>query len=236
MIVITLSITQYKEKDAIVSAVSEDGFLTFLAKGVYDQKSANFVINNLLTVFDINLREGNYKYPILKSAKLLYSPIKKIDDICLLGSVSLILEMTNKLLEDEEKGQIYNDLSQLLNNFDDENDRYYRMLIYFAKILKISGYNFEVNCCINCHTKTNIFDFSTFDGGFLCKDCFKSNNRSGLTHQQMFLLRDAFNAKDVNSISQYNTSSDCLVLFNFFNLFINDNLGINLKSLSLLRK
>jgi recombinational DNA repair protein (RecF pathway) len=76
MKIIVLSITPYKEKDGIVNAISENESLTFLARGIKDPKSKNAALNNVLTVADIELMDGNFTHPILKSSKPLFSPLK----------------------------------------------------------------------------------------------------------------------------------------------------------------
>ena len=46
MKIIVISITQYKEKDGIINAISEEGAITFLARGIFDPKKKNAGINN----------------------------------------------------------------------------------------------------------------------------------------------------------------------------------------------
>ena len=75
MKIIVLSINPYKEKDAIVTAISEKETITFLARGIKDPKSKNAALNNILTVADIELMDGDFKYPILKSSKPLFSSL-----------------------------------------------------------------------------------------------------------------------------------------------------------------
>ena len=60
MKIVVLSITPYKEKDAIIDAINEQGEMTFLAKGILDPKNKNSALNNLLAVADIEINEGNY--------------------------------------------------------------------------------------------------------------------------------------------------------------------------------
>ena len=67
MKIIVISITQYKEKDGIINAISEEGAITFLARGIFDPKNKNAGINNNLVIADIELSEGNFKYPTLKT-------------------------------------------------------------------------------------------------------------------------------------------------------------------------
>ena len=60
MKVIVLTINPYKEKDAIISAISEKEYITFLARGIRDPKSKNAAINNALCIADIELMDGNF--------------------------------------------------------------------------------------------------------------------------------------------------------------------------------
>ena len=74
MKIIILTINPYKEKDAVVTAISEEETITFLAKGIKDPKNQNFSLNNALSIADIELMDGDFKYPILKSSKQLFTP------------------------------------------------------------------------------------------------------------------------------------------------------------------
>ena len=75
MEIITLRITNYKEKDGIVEAISADGMMSFLCRGIFDPKSKNALLNNPLTVADAEISEGKYKYPVIKSSMLIDSPL-----------------------------------------------------------------------------------------------------------------------------------------------------------------
>ena len=55
MKIIVLSINNYKEKDAIITAISQSETITFLARGIKDPKSKNAAINNPLMIADIEL-------------------------------------------------------------------------------------------------------------------------------------------------------------------------------------
>ena len=80
MRIIVLSITPYKEKDGIIDAISEQGDITFLAKGIMDPKNKNAALNNILVTADIELNDGNYKYPVLKASSILDNPMKVEND------------------------------------------------------------------------------------------------------------------------------------------------------------
>ena len=80
--------------------------MTFLAKGILDPKNKNSALNNLLVVADIELNEGNYKYPVLKSASIVENPMKVTNDYYYLCSLMLMAEVTKTLVQDDEKERI----------------------------------------------------------------------------------------------------------------------------------
>ena len=236
MKIVIISITQYKEKDAIIDAIGEEGEITFLAKGVLNPKSQNAAINNLLAIADIELQEGNYKYPVLKSAKIINNPLKLNNDFDHLGSLMLIGEATKALLQEEEKARIFDSLVYTIETLKQEKEPWFVLLIYLAKIFKESGYEFEVNRCVFCGSKTGIRTFSFRDGGFVCENCMDETTEMGLTKNQMLLIRAAFNAPRADYQYEGYNKEDALVVLNKFFEFINDAYGITLKSQKLIIK
>lgn len=234
MKIIVLSITQYKEKDGIVDAISENGDITFLAKGIFDPKNKNAALNNSLVTADIELQEGNYKYPVLKSSSVIDNPMKLQNDLDYLTSLMLIAEMTKQLLQDEEKTLVFDSLLAAIHALKQVETPWAILLAYTAKILKVSGYEFEVNRCVFCGTTSNIVTFSFNDGGFVCQECLEEDTERDLTKEQMLLIRAAFNVNDISAIKYNCKKEDALKVLSKFLEFISDSYGITLKSTSLL--
>ena len=161
MKVVILSITPYKEKDAIIDAVNEQGEMTFLAKGILDPKSKNSALNNLLAVADIELNEGNYKHPVLKSASIIENPMKVSNSYDYLVSLMLMAEITKTLVQDEEKERIFNSLMSAVICMKTAESPWPILLAYFAKVFKETGYEFEVNHCVFCGSNQGIVTFSS---------------------------------------------------------------------------
>ena len=101
MKIIVLSIANYKEKDAIITAISQSETITFLARGIKDPKSKNAAINNPLMIADVELMDGDFKYPILKNFKELFVPMKLKMDSTYLGTLLLMNEMMLHFFPDE---------------------------------------------------------------------------------------------------------------------------------------
>ena len=236
MKIVVISVTEYKEKDAIIDAIGEEGEVTFLAKGVLSPKSKNAAINNLLAIAEVELQEGNYKFPILKNATITLNPLKTNNSFEYLSSLMLIGEASKVLLQDEEKARIFDSLVQAITALKEGKEALLVLLIYLARIFKESGYEFEVNRCVFCGSKTNIRTFSFRDGGFVCNDCLDETTELGLTKDQMLLIRAAFNAPNFNiTFEGYNQENAVVVLNKFFE-FINDAYGITLKTQKLIIK
>ena len=110
MKIIILSVTKYKEKDAIINAVSEAGYILLTAKGILDPKCKNHELNNILSIVDVDFIEGDYKYPIIKRNKVLVSPIDMNSSYYLMSSLMLLSESTLHLLEESEYHKMYQSL------------------------------------------------------------------------------------------------------------------------------
>lgn len=235
MKVIILSITAYKEKDGIVSAISEDESLSFLVRGLFDPKSKGNYLNTPLTIADIVLQSGKSKYPALKDSVLVSSPLRKQSTYEDMIALQLVIEASNKLMIDEEKHLLYPYLIDFIEAYKNYEDINSLMLIYLANILKLSGYEFEINHCLFCGSKKNIVSFSFSDGGFVCSDCMNETTPRDLTNEQMMILRNVFSKKSFEKIEGLN-EINTKVLLSKFNEFIYDSYGVRLKAIELFNK
>ena len=101
MEIIVLKNTNYKEKDAIIEGLSEEGTKSFLVKGLLSPKCSNIVLATNLIIADIELQEGKYKHPIIKKSQVMVTPYHLNDDIDILNCLNLIDEITLNLIPAE---------------------------------------------------------------------------------------------------------------------------------------
>ena len=234
MKVIVLTINPYKEKDAIVSAISENEFITFLARGIRDPKSKNAPINNALCIADIELMDGDFKYPILKASKQLFTPMRLEMDAKYLGSLLTIVEIMNYLFPDEEKPRLFKVLEESITNLKKKNDWLMTLLIFMSHAMREGGFELEVNRCVCCQKKTNIVAFSFAEGGFVCGDCITPEISRDLNKNQMLLLREIFNSRDFHLLESDYNHDEALVLLEKFIDFMQEAFGYNFKNLRFL--
>lgn len=235
MEIIILKITNYKEKDGIIDAISKNEKMSFLVRGLFDPKSKNAFLNNPLTIADIELSEGNYKYPVVKSSLMIKSPINPHADLKYMGSIMMIVEVTNYLLSDEEKFVIYDYLSQTIEDIKTNNNPLKVVISYLAKILKISGYDFEINECIMCGNRKNIITFSFDDGGFICQNCYTPDIPKLFNKNQMLAIRESFGSLDTSIKNDNLDDNELIFIILKFVEFIHESYGYNMKSMDLIK-
>lgn len=236
MKIIILSITKYKEKDAIVNAVSENGYVSLTAKGILDPKCKNHELNNILSIVDVDFIDGDYKYPIIKRSKVLVSPVDLNSDYYLMSTLMLLSESTLHLLDESEYHKMFNSLNEAILALKNGENYLKVALVYLARIITISGYQLEFNHCIYCGGKENIVAFSFSEGGFICKNCANEETKNDLTPKQLKLLRATFLVKDYNIPDNIFDKDDGMYLLNKYSEFIEDGLGYKLNAIKLINK
>ena len=234
MEIITLRITNYKEKDGIIEGITPKGVVSLLCRGIFDPKSKNAPLNNPLVIADIETSEGKYKYPVIKSSMLISSPINPRADLKYMAVLMLLNEVTNYLLSEEEKPLIYEFLKTTIEDLKKGTNPYKIAIIYLAKILKISGYDFGVNECVLCGSKKSIVTFSFSDGGFVCANCYTPDIPRLFNKAQMFALREAFLSPNTAITHTEISDEELVFLLHKFKEFIHDSYGYTLKSLDLI--
>lgn len=229
---IILSLTPYKEKDAIVNAISEEQCFSFLARGILSPKSKNATINNPLTVIELELSDRqNLKYPVMSNATVLFSPLQIMDKLEKLVTLQLLGEIINKCLSDEDKPRIYDKTLETIKFMQKEDDYWTAIFYFIAEMLVIAGYGFEVDHCLSCGSKKDIVNFSFSEGGFICRNCASGNFENEFTKEEMFYIRSIFKAKSLSGLTSTAIEEDSkLKIFRILLDFIKDNLGVSLKS------
>lgn len=236
MKIIILSVTKYKEKDAIINAVSEAGYVSLTAKGILDPKCKNHELNNILNIVDVDFIEGDYKYPLIKRSKIITSSVDLNSDYYLMSTLMLLSESTLHLLQENEYHKVFNYLEDAIISLKNSENYLKIALIYLARIICVSGYELEINHCVYCGTKENIVSFSFSEGGFVCKNCASEETTNDLSPNQLKLLRATFLVKDYKIPDNIFNKEDGLYLLNKYSEFIEDGLGYKLNSIKLINK
>ena len=234
MKIIVLSINQYKEKDAIITAISQSETITFLARGIKDPKSKNAAINNPLMIADVELIDGDFKFPILKSFKEIFVPMKLQMDSSYLGTLLLMNEIIIHFFPEEERNKMFDALEQGVMVLKKTNNWLMTLLIYLSYAIRMGGFELEVNKCVICGKKNRIVAFSFLEGGFICEECANEETERDLDKEQMILLRSIFNSRDYHLVESSFDKEDALVLLDKFISFSQEAFGYRLKNTRLI--
>ncbi|MDD6302792.1 MAG: DNA repair protein RecO [Bacillales bacterium] len=166
---IVIKQVQYKEKDAMVSVLTKDGTVSFLARGILSPTSKNAASCLLFAYSSFTLSSRQDKLT-LTQGKLIKSSYLMFDSLEKMAAMQLISEVLIKCL-DEENGVLYPYFYNLLRLLGENYDSLTLVAICLAQIINNSGYALEYNSCINCGAKRNIVSFSYKEGGFICQKC-----------------------------------------------------------------
>ncbi len=234
MKVIVLQKSDYKDKACIYDAISETGYVSFQVKGARDPKSKYIWLNNPLVVADIELLEdGRYKHKMLKNASPIEAPLSGADPLEYLIAVSTIADLANRVLDNDEKHLLFNDLQLAIKALKARKDYLMVVLIFIAKLIKLGGSELEVDRCVLCGSDTDIVAFSFTEGGFICRRCLTKEMEHDLTSKQMLLIRYAFKSPDYSCVQSDKYSvEDKKIILKKLKEFIDEVMGAKVDSIN----
>ena len=234
MKIIVLKITPYKDKDGIIHAISESGVVDILARSILTPKTTYSFLNTNLVVADVELLEGNYKYPILKRATSIFVPLKEKCDFGYLNSLLCISEMFSSLIQDDEIVDFFNILCHALLYLKKTDNVDLTLIYLFAQIFSRTGFALEVDKCVYCHKKTDIKGFSFSEGGFVCKNCLSEDMEiDSLSQKQMLIFRSIYKLKKLEDFHEELNHEDAIEILKKIYGFVIDAYGTDIKNLKL---
>jgi len=225
--------TSYKEGSAMISVLTKDRIRSFLAKGVLKVTSKNAPSVNLFTKSrfqTFNGEEGDW----LRVGEVLNSYPNISKDFEKLAILDFISEITNLLIATNDAKDTYVFLEKTLETLNGDFHPLTALLMYFAKVLKASGYGLDVDSCAICGKKTAITALSYKDGGFICQNCFDASKHAKTDPRKLKIIRYIFKV-DIDNYTKVAFSNDeCKEIIFEICEFLNFASQIEIKSLTLL--
>ena len=191
---LVLRANEYKEADAMVRAISEDGFFDFSARGVKKLTSKNAASVQPFSYSEFELVSSNSHLLSLKKGTLIESYAKSDDEFALF-SLLLIQELTLVYLDDEEAKSLYPYLLKAISLIKDGHDPLSIALVYMIKIIDETGFTLQMRSCAICGEKKDIVGISFFDGGLVCRKHSDSRGVSILSPRYLNIVRFCFLCK-----------------------------------------
>lgn len=230
---IVLRCSDYKETDAMVAAIGEDGFFSFHARGVRKLSSKNGPGVQPLSLSEFALFESENGIKTLKQASPIafYGPK---EDLVEASVAAFLQELTLRVVQEDEASGAYPYLLEALRLMQQGKDPLTMGLLYFAKVLANGGYGLEVGECVLCHGKKSIVSLSYEEGGFLCEEDFDPSLHQKTPVRILQIARFLFKseAKDFKRVSF--APEECLLFYRNLSQYLENLTGVKLKSISLL--
>ncbi len=169
---LVLRITPYKENDAMILSLTQDGYLSFLARGVMKINSKNAPSIGLYSFSKWDLETGKNGQLTLKNGQLITSMTAIMDDLPSLLAMDAIAEICLKMVIDDEK-YLYPYLIEVFRLLRERRiEPASALAIIAAQVLKLNGYGLVVDGCVFCHDNKKIVSFDYQSGGFVCAHHF----------------------------------------------------------------
>lgn len=227
--------TPFRDHDAMVTVLSNDKLHSFLARGAlkYESKLGHTI--NIYSKSRFQITRGKEGY-ILRNAELIDSFENSKSDILRLAVLDFIGELTNKMIQSEDAKNVYPFLERSLELINSGFSPLTVAIIYFAKVLDVTGYSINVDSCQICGKKDHIVAVSYEDGGFICQDCFSPLNHTKSNPMELKMIRFIFKV-DVDSMNRVEFEKDnCLKILKNLDNFLDHVCQCKLKSIELLTK
>lgn len=167
---IVLKESPYKEKDSLLSLLTKEGKIHFIAKGLKSPKSKNA---GALQPFSKVLVDYDHReerdLQSLKRAKLLHFYRPLYQDLELSSLASILVDLVDRMATFPESKELYNHLELAFSLFEQKESISTVFLLSLSGLLQYFGFEPNVDACVHC-SKQEVVSFSAKEGGFLCEE------------------------------------------------------------------
>ncbi len=171
---IVLSETPYSETSKILNILSEDyGLIGVMSKGCRNVKNKLRGVSNKMNYceYTINYKEKGLSTLIegnsLNSFKNVYVDMKKA-----FYSFYLI-DLINQVLKENNHKNIFSLLEQALIKINDGLSPELIIIIVELKLLSFLGVDLNLDSCVVCGEKKDLYTLSLDMGGMICQNCYQ---------------------------------------------------------------
>ncbi|MDO5330092.1 MAG: DNA repair protein RecO [Bacillota bacterium] len=232
---IVVSISEIKEADAMVNAIDADGYFSFYARGARKIGGKSLSALQPLTYSSFSLSKQASGKLALHEAEAIENYLKS-DDLACLASLTLIQELTSKLVRENEAAVAYPWLSAALSQIKSGYSPLSAALIYFCSLLKLFGLGLDVDECVYCQSKKGISGLSFEEGGFLCADHLYEGGGHKMEPRKLKIYRYIFRVPLEQFGSASFTDKECVEILNELGSYLAEQTGFHLSSLKIIEK
>ena len=166
------------ESNQIFTLYTENfGKMRVLGKAIRNIKSKLRSGIEVYYLSEIEFIRGK-SYNILTDAVVLKNFKKMRDNLDLLKIAHRIVEISDKLIGEEEKDEnIWSLLCEVFENLDTKNSPKLLYYYFLWNLLSVLGYKIDFYKCAYCQKKLTPEEIYFNSDGLICEDCFKKLNK-----------------------------------------------------------
>lgn len=204
---IVLSYKEYREHDALICGLSEQGRVNLIARGANKANSKNVGAIQPYTLAHIlyNGHEQRSLYT-MKSAQGLKSRRYIREHLLLSVIASLICEIVVSHTMDDGS-EYFEIVDACLDALEKKIQPYGVLCLFLALHLRMQGIDPEVEGCVRCGSREQIKGISIRDGGFICHGCYRAEADIARTREQLKKFR-LINHANMEHLAIINTSAE----------------------------
>jgi len=228
-----IKISQYKEFDAILTLLSENGeLISFKGRSILKPTNKNFYTCQLYAKGEYCLENRtSLSHMFLKNSSLIEGTYELINDTSACIVLGLVVEsilLLGDTINPDERILFFDGVISALKT----NKNYKTLSLIILKYLMVySGIILEAGHCVKCGSKHDIVSVDYQEGGYVCKYCkglIAVKPPVYLRTYHFIIKADLENAKDIS----VDDSTFKLLTRDFFN-YLEDSAGLKLKSRNL---
>ena len=232
---IVLSETNYSESSKILNVLTkEHGLIGIMSKGCRNMKSKLHGVSRKLIygTFHIYYKEKGLSTLISVDIKNSFS--KTIMDLEKISYASLILDLTNQVVKQNDSSEIVNLVIDTLVKIEEGLNPIALTDILELKLLDYLGVSPNIDSCSHCGSTKDIVTLSSDSGGYICSNCY--NNEPLVSEKTIKMIRMYYYV-DIKNITKLDVSEE---VTNEINTFLDDYYdrytGLYMKSKNFIKK
>ncbi|MEW9701617.1 DNA repair protein RecO [Paenibacillus sp. SI8] len=170
---IVLRSMDYGEGNKIISLFTPElGKVSIMARGAKKVKSRHAAVTQLFTYGDFVFFKQSGQMGSLNSAEITQAHHALREDLHMSAYASYLVEMTDKMLGDEEGSTyLFEQVKAGLSAIEEGKDMQIVIHLYEMKMFDLAGYLPVTDACVSCGADSGITSFSPAMGGVLCMRC-----------------------------------------------------------------
>lgn len=234
---IVIRTNDYGETNKIVTIMTRElGKISVMARGSKKTSSRLGAVTQVFTYghFLIQIGKG---MGTLQQGEIISSLKDLRQDIILTSYASLVVELTDKAIEDKDKNPyLFELLLQTLQYINEEVDAEMLALMYQLKLLPLFGVKPNLDSCI-CGRTEEFRAFSFREGGFLCTNCMNKDEHVYRMNETAIKLVRFFYHIDIHRVGKISIKEENRVQIRYIVDYLYDEYtGIFLKSKRFLKQ